>query len=206
MLGTRLQEIADDLGLKSQQIAQFLGFSRSAPSKWREREAEGKEPDFASIKRVAVVMQLSLDFLAGTPGAERWAPAVIKARPDIRHTAISSEHLRTGSAATRLLFAWNALRQFVPEFSEDTWLLYLRWKPEDWSCCLEGSLQPSGVQVDAASSITGLPVAWFYTGEPRFLAPLTDTERRRLDEYMAAENIGPEELIRVYRQSKHPRA
>lgn len=205
VLGTRVNELREELSLEKQAMTEFLGFSPSAFSKWLDQDRTGKDPDYSTVKQVASALQWSIDYLAGATD-ERWAPAVLRTQPHMRRWAASRNDLRQVSRAVRMVAGWEEFHSRVPAFAERTWLLYLHWRSKDWADCRTGDLLPSALQIEAASRITGIPDLWFMNGDTNCLNPISDTERRVLEEYMASENIDPDELLKGYRQSKNPRA
>lgn len=206
MLGERVYQVAGELGVDITKLAEILGFAKSAPAKWRSRAIDGSAPDHLSFRKVADFLQTSEDWLDGQPEAPRWSPAVLKAQDALREFARASgpvDPSETGKAA-RLVAVWQELKNLLPAFREEAWALYLHWAPDDWSKCVSGESPPSAVQLAGASFVTGIPERWFWDGDTNCLAPISDRDRRLLEEFMAAENVGATDLMRVYLQSKNP--
>lgn len=204
LLGERIKQLAEEFDVNNRDLAELLGFNQSAPAKWRERAKQGKDYDTASLRKVAARLHYSEDYLDGLCDEPRWNANVLRAQESMRDFARHFSIPGEAASAERLIAAWEQFRSMV-NMGEDIWSFYLRWTPADWERCKRGELSPSGVQRAGASQVTGIPERWFWDGDTRCLAPLTDSARKRLEELMAAENVGPEDLIRAYRQSKIPR-
>lgn len=69
-LGARIAALRKRSGLTQEQLAQHLGTTRQAVSKW---ESDKSEPDIATLIRIGEVFQVSMDYLLlgkGNPGQD----------------------------------------------------------------------------------------------------------------------------------------
>ena len=79
-LGERLRQLREKLGLRQSDLADQIGVSRVAVTKW---ESGDREPDFDTVKRIASLFDVTTDFLLGKsniPNPEK-LPGYIPAGP-----------------------------------------------------------------------------------------------------------------------------
>ncbi len=126
MLSEKLYALRKSRGLTQEQLAEALGVSRQAVSKW---ESGASEPELASLRAISAFFGVSLDSLlgGGAPGPEegqagREAPAVSRGPgPEGRGSAPRRRSMLPGLAACAAgaagLLVWGLVSILSPEAS-----------------------------------------------------------------------------------------
>lgn len=193
MLNERIEQMANELGLGATDVAQLSELHYSTVPGWKRRVSNGMwENDLPGEKFIKFAFRWMHNptwFLSDGTTYERWSPEMVGARRELLPWA------RAGgfdSPCERLVAAHRKLKELAPSLREEIWAAYIcsvecrrtgstntgnyEYAGIDigeWLRCKRGERQPDERQLKGAELLTGLPLAWFQTGE----LPLTDHER-----------------------------
>lgn len=106
----RLRELRQEHGWTASQLATLLKMHRAVPSTW---ESRGSQPDLPLLLVLADLFGVSLDWLAGRPGAERES-ALLRAGKAALAERLGREDLSGLSETERTARVWALAQEVAP--------------------------------------------------------------------------------------------
>lgn len=193
LLGGRLRQLRERLGLVLQDVANLFQTSRNVPSQW---EAGRREPSLEHLVRLADFYGVTVDWLLGREGADTESPAVKAAKARLlEYLRLQEASLVRSTPGERLQAAAEFLTAQDPvRFSRDRLACEMLISRPALDQMLGGTAMATGPTIARFAQYAGLPELWFYQPEPHLDDPLTIY--REVLQRVLAEAITPEELAR----------
>lgn len=193
ILGARLRQLREGLGLVLQDVANLFDTSRNVPSQW---ECGQREPSYEHLLTLADFYGVTSDWLLGRDGAEKDSPRVrqIKTRL-LDYLRLKEPALRETTPGQRLHLALEFLTTQDSEmFNIARIARQLLISEEALREMLLGKTMATGPVVQRFAQFANLPELWFYHPTPQ----LEDSfeKYRSLVERFQAEALPPEEVER----------
>lgn len=191
VLGHRLRQLREGLGLVLQDLADYLGTRRNVPSQW---ETGQREPAYTHLLALADFYGVTTDWLLGREGAEKDSPRVRKGKALLQERL----RLREGSLSHstpgyRLKLAITILIENDQEmFAYSRLAAQLLMSVETLTRMVDEIIPCTQVVIQRFAHFAGLPELWFYQPEPRLEDGLKIY--REVLERVQAEGISPEDL------------
>lgn len=191
VLGSRLRQLREGLGMVLQDVANLFGTTRSVPSQW---ECGQREPAYENLLKLADFYGVTTDWLLGREGADRDSPRVRQVKRLLR------DFLRLKEATLRETTPGERLRQAVEFLSEQDPAMFgltriarhLLISEEVLRQMLLGQLMATGLVIQRFSQFANLPELWFYQPVPQLEDPMV--KYRALVERFQAEALPPDEV------------
>lgn len=202
MLGHRVEELHDRIGINQREAAELLGYKPPTLAQWKTRQND--EISFRSALQVATTFQVSIDWLVGDT-YPMWSPQLMAVRKGLIGHIIKDEALHSATQRERILAVWQYIQANLPTFQEHIFGLYLGWKSDDWQAFLDGRLDPHDPQFERAEWVTGIPARWFKTGAAHWIEPLRLEEYREAIDLLTRHGLSPEDVVRLAQQKKNPK-
>jgi|GEM_PF-483456 len=194
VLGSRLRQLREGLGLVLQDVADLFGTSRNVPSQW---ESSQREPSYDHLLRLADFFGVTTDWLLGRDGAERDSPRVKQVKSQLRDYLRLREPTLPGSTpGQRLRMAMEFLAsQDAAMFSLDRMARQLLISADTLRQMLFGEAMATGPVIQRFAQFANLPELWFYQPEPQLEDP--SVRYRALVDRFHAEGLAPEDVERM---------
>jgi transcriptional regulator with XRE-family HTH domain len=191
VLGSRLRQLRESLGLVLQDVADVFGTSRNVPSQWENGQ---REPSYEHLLRLGDFYGVTVDWLLGRAGAEKDSPRVKQVKSQLRDYLRLKEPTLAGSLCDyRLKLALDFLVEQDPEmFSLERVASQLLLSVEALQQMLEGKAMIPGAIISRFALLANLPEVWFYHPQPQLGDPML--EYRELVERFQAEGLSPQEV------------
>lgn len=191
ILGTRLRQLREALGLVLQDIANLFGTNRNVPSQW---EGGQRAPSYEHLLTLADFYGVTTDWLLGRDGADRDSPRVRRLKSQLGDYLRMKEGTLQGTTpGERLRLALTFLESQASDlFHTERMARQLLLSPETLRHMLFGQAMATGVVVQRFAQFANLPELWFYQPIPQLEDPLV--KYRPLVERFLAEGMEPEEV------------
>lgn len=191
VLGSRLRQLREGLGLVLQDVANLFGTSRNVPSQW---EGSQREPSYDHLLRLADYYGVTTDWLLGREGAEKDSPRVKLVKAQLRdYLRLREPALLNTTPGERLRLAVEFLAGQDPEmFHLERIARQVLISHDGLRQMLFGEVPASGPVIQRFAQFTNLPELWFYQPSPQ-LEDVT-AKYRELVERFDAEGLSPEEV------------
>lgn len=191
ILGTRLRQLREALGLVLQDIADLFGTNRNVPSQW---EGGQRAPSYEHLLTLADFFGVTTDWLLGREGADRDSPRVRRIKSQLGDFLRMREGTLQGTTpGERLRLAVSFLESQSPDlFHTERMARQLLLSPETFRQMLVGQAMATGLVVQRFAQFANLPELWFYQPSPQLEDPLV--KYRPLVERFLAEGMAPEEV------------
>lgn len=190
VLGTRLRQLREGLGLVLQDVADLFQTSRNVPSQW---EGGQREPSYDHLMRLADFYGVTTDWLLGREGADRDSPRVKQVKSQLREYLRMRETTLPGTTpGERLKMAVEFLSGQDPDmFSLARLARQLLIAEETLKQMIFAQAMATGPVIQRFAQFANLPELWFYQPVPQLEDPLV--KYRGLVERFQAEGLAPED-------------
>lgn len=189
ILGSRLRQLREGLGLVLQDVADLFGTNRNVPSQW---EGGQREPSYEHLLRLAEFYGVTADWLLGREGAEKDSPRVRQVKSQLHDYLRLREATLPGTTpGNRIRIAAEFLASQDPQmFSLERIARQMLLPEEMLQQMLFGQAMATGPVIQRFAQFTNLPELWFYHPVPQLEDPLV--KYRELVERFQAEGLSPE--------------
>lgn len=189
ILGSRLRQLREGLGLVLQDVADLFDTSRNVPSQW---EGGQREPSYEHLLRLAEFYGVTTDWLLGREGAEKDSPRVRQVKSQLHDYLRLREGTLPGTTpGNRIRIAVEFLGSQDPQmFSLERVARQLLLPEEMLQQMLFGQAMATGPVIQRFAQFANLPELWFYHPTPQLEDPLV--KYRELVERFQAEGLSPE--------------
>lgn len=191
VLGSRLRQLREELGLVLQDVADLFQTSRSVPSQW---EGGQREPSYAVLLVLADFYGVTTDWLLGRHGAERDSPRVRDHKGRLRDLLrLREPTLHHTTPGERLQCAVEFLVTSEPElFRLERLARQLLITEPFLRDLLSNRAMATPLVIQRFAQFAGLPELWFYQPVPQLEDPMD--KYRPLIERFLAQGLTPEEV------------
>lgn len=208
VLGSRLRQLREGLGLVLQDVANLFGTNRNVPSQW---EGGQREPSYEHLLRLADFFGVTVDWLLGRDGAEKDSPRVKLVKSQLQdYLRLKEPALRNTTPGQRLKLAVEFLAEQDPQmFSLERVARQVLVSEDVLEQMLSERAMASPFVIQKFAQLANLPEVWFWQPHPQLEDPML--KFRFLVERFQAEGLSPEEVEqrvwggkRTARRSKKP--
>lgn len=191
MLGSRLRQLREGLGLVLQDVADLFGTSRNVPSQW---EGGSREPSYEHLLLLADFFGVTVDWLLGREAAEKDSPRVRQIKSQLHDYLRMRESSLLGTTpGQRIRIAMEFLQGQDPAmFGLERIARQLVITEEGLGQMLSGRAMVTAPVIQRFAQFTNLPELWFYQPVPQLEDPTV--KYRMLVERFQAEGLSPEEV------------
>ncbi|HYG56601.1 MAG TPA: helix-turn-helix transcriptional regulator [Symbiobacteriaceae bacterium] len=189
ILGSRLRQLREGLGLVLQDVADLFHTSRNVPSQW---EGGQREPSYEHLLRLADFYGVTTDWLLGREGADKDSPRVRQVKSQLQDYLRLREATLPGTApGQRIRMAVEFLASQDPQmFSLERVARQLLIAEDMFKQMLFGQAMVTGPVIQRFAQFANLPELWFYHPAPQLEDP--SVKYRGLVERFLAEGLTPE--------------
>ncbi len=191
ILGSRLRQLREGLGLVLQDVADLFGTNRNVPSQW---ERGQREPSCDVLLQLADFYGVTTDWLLGREGAETDSPRVRQVKAQLAdYLRLRESSLHQTTPGQRLRVAVEFLAGQDPEmFSLERLARQLLVSEEILRQMLLEQVMVTSFVIQRFARFVNLPELWFYQPVPQLEDPLV--KYRDLVARFHAEGLAPEEV------------
>lgn len=163
----RLRELRKEMGWSLDDVVQKVGVTqRGVVSNWEATNQRRRTPPLATLLELQRWYGVSLDYLVGTPHAERDSPAVKVAKRAVRQALAQLEGLETRSPSDRARVAVDIAAQVAPEvYFDDRLAACLLLHAADYAALREDRAW-SDSSLERLAQLLGICRDWFYAPKP----------------------------------------
>jgi transcriptional regulator with XRE-family HTH domain len=189
VLGSRLRQLREGLGLILQDVADLFQTSRNVPSQW---EGGQREPSYDILLVLADYYGVTTDWLLGREGAEKESPRVRQLKSQLRdYLRLQQSTLPGTTPGERLKLAVDFLSAQEPQlFRLERLARQLLISEAALVAMLSADAMATPLVIQRFAQHANLPELWFYQPEPELEDPLL--KYRALVERFHAEGLSPE--------------
>lgn len=191
VLGSRLRQLREGLGLVLQDIGDLFQTNRNVPSQW---ETGQRAPSYNHLLRLADFYGVTVDWLLGRHGAERDSPRVKLMKSQLLdYLRLQESSVRTMTPGERLALTISYLTRLDGDmFSVNRIAQQVLISPETLDEMAKGRVMATGPVIQRFAQLANLPEVWFYQPEPQ-LEDVSVKYRSLLERFLA-EGLNPDEL------------
>jgi len=191
ILGARLRQSREGLGLVLQDVADLFSTSRNVPSQW---ESGVRGPSYANLIKLADYYGVTTDWLLGREGAERDSPRVKQIKSRLGdYLRLREASLQGTTPVERIRVATEFLEGEDPvTFHKDRIARQLLISPDSFRVMLANRMMATDLVIQRFAQLTNLPELWFYQPTPQ----LEDAavKYRHIVERFLAEGLDPDQV------------
>lgn len=191
VLGSRLRQLREGLGLVLQDVADLFETNRNVPSQW---ETGQRVPSYSHLLRLADFYGVTVDWLLGRQGAERDSPRVKQMKSQLLdYLRLQEVSARSMTPGERLALTIGYLTRLdMDMFSTNRIAQQVLISPETLNEMIRGRIMATGPVIQRFAQLANLPEVWFYQPEPQ-LEDVAVKYRSLLERFLA-EGLSPDEL------------
>jgi len=166
VLGARLRQLREGLGLVLQDVADLFTTSRNVPSQW---EGGQRQPSYEHLLRLADYYGVTVDWLLGREGAERDSPRVKQVKGQLAdYLRFKESNLQGKTPGERLQVAVEFLStQDAEMFSLARLSRQLLISDDAFRQVIFGQAMVLGPVIQRFAQFAQLPELWFYQPSPQ---------------------------------------
>lgn len=189
VLGSRLRQFREGLGLVLQDVADLFDTSRNVPSQW---EGGQREPSYDILLVLADYYGVTTDWLLGRERADKESPRVRHLKSQLRdYLRLQQTTLPGTTPGERLRLAVDFLSAQEPDmFRLERLARQLLISEEALGAMLSAEAMATPLVIQRFARHANLPELWFYQPVPELEDPLV--KYRALVERFHAEGLTPE--------------
>jgi transcriptional regulator with XRE-family HTH domain len=194
VLGSRLRQLREGLGLVLQDVADLFHTNRNVPSQW---EGSQREPSYGHLLQLADFYGVTTDWLLGREGAERDSPRVKQAKGRLHdYIRIKESTMLNSTPGQRMKLAIQFLADSDPEmFSLDRMARQLLVSEQVLHLMLTDGAIASTLAVQRFSQFANLPELWFWQPTPQLEDAMV--KYRHVVQRCLADKLQPEEVEQI---------
>lgn len=191
VLGARLRQLREGLGLVLQDVADLFETSRNVPSQW---EGGAREPSYESLIKLADFYGVTTDWLLGREGAERDSPRVKQIKSRLGdYLRLREAGLQGTTPAQRIRVATEFLEgEDSVTFHKDRIARQLLISPDSFRQMLVNQMMATELVIQRFAQLTNLPELWFYQPTPQLED--ASVKYRHIVERFLAEGLDPDQV------------
>lgn len=189
----RLRQFITEAQLSQQELCELLDRTKGAVSHWLSGRLL---PNYDTLVHIGQRLGISLDWLCGFADAPVWNEQVHRLGLRLSRALLE----KPGSALTsgeRLLQVLTLAESLAPEFVTRRYAAAIAGvSPRTLEAMREGRLESvSTAIIQRVADFSGIPVRWFWTGDPDDLAPPDMSEYQQAVALLAMNGIAPRDLV-----------